>query len=483
MTSQIIPVDVFDLVVFGGTGDLARRKLLPALFYRDRDDQLPAESRIIGVSRATLEPRGLRRAGRGRAARARAGRATSSAAQLERFLGRLHHVALDVTGERGWQRARGAARAAPRTRARVLSRHRARPVRPDLRASSPTPGSTRRSARVVLEKPIGRDLASARADQRRGRRGVRRGRDLPHRPLSRQGDGAEPDGAALRQLAVRAAVERAARSITCRSPSPRPSASRAAAATTTAPARCATWCRTTCCSCSAWSRWSRRPASTPTRCATRSSRCCARCSPIAGADVALKTVRGQYRAGAVDGRPVPGYAEEIGAAGQRHRDLRRAQGRDRQLALGRRAVLPAHRQAAAARASRRSSIQFRHVPHSIFGAERRRDRPNRLVMRLQPDEGIKLLADDQGPGPGRHAAARGAAQPVASPRPSGVRYPDAYERLLMDVVRGNPTLFMRRDEVEAAWAWIEPILAAWQERGDRPSPTPPAPGARPPRSR
>ena len=49
-----------------------------------------------------------------------------------------------------------------------------------------------------------------------------------------------------------------------------------------------------------------------------------------------------------------------------------------------------------------------------------------------------------------------------------MRYPDAYERLLMDVVRGNPTLFMRRDEVEAAWTWIEPILDAWRERGEPP---------------
>jgi len=48
------------------------------------------------------------------------------------------------------------------------------------------------------------------------------------------------------------------------------------------------------------------------------------------------------------------------------------------------------------------------------------------------------------------------------------RYPDAYERLLMDVIRGNPTLFMRRDEVEAAWAWVEPILAGWQERHEAP---------------
>jgi glucose-6-phosphate 1-dehydrogenase len=51
-----------------------------------------------------------------------------------------------------------------------------------------------------------------------------------------------------------------------------------------------------------------------------------------------------------------------------------------------------------------------------------------------------------------------------------VRYPDAYERLLMDVVRGNPTLFMRRDEVEAAWAWVEPILEAWSDSGEAPRP-------------
>ena len=52
----------------------------------------------------------------------------------------------------------------------------------------------------------------------------------------------------------------------------------------------------------------------------------------------------------------------------------------------------------------------------------------------------------------------------------GVRNPDAYERLLMDVIRGNQTLFMRRDEVEAAWAWIEPILDAWSESVDPPKP-------------
>ena len=65
-----------------------------------------------------------------------------------------------------------------------------------------------------------------------------------------------------------------------------------------------------------------------------------------------------------------------------------------------------------------------------------------------------------------------------------MRFPDAYERLLMDTVRGNATLFMRRDEVEAAWSWVDPILEAWAQpaRASR-APIPPAPGGRPRRSR
>ena len=172
--------------------------------------------------------------------------------------------------------------------------------------------------------------------------------------------------------------------------------------------------------------------------------------PIAGDEVATKTVRGQYRAGAINGELVPGYLEEIGAASSAHRDLRRAQGRDRQLALGGRAVLPAHRQAPAARASE-IVIQFRAMPHSIFQPDAGRIVPNRLVVRLQPDEGMKLYLMTKDPGPGGMRL-REAPLDLSFAETFKVRYPDAYERLLMDVVRGNPTLFMRRDEVEAAWA-------------------------------
>ena len=102
MSSHIVQVDVFDLVVFGGTGDLARRKLLPALFYRERDGQAPPESRIVGISRGALNRKAYVALVEA-ALREHLPAEHIDAAHLERFLGRLHHVRLDVTGERGWQ--------------------------------------------------------------------------------------------------------------------------------------------------------------------------------------------------------------------------------------------------------------------------------------------------------------------------------------------------------------------------------------------
>ena len=100
------------------------------------------------------------------------------------------------------------------------------------------------------------------------------------------------------------------------------------------------------------------------------------------------------------------------------------------------------------------------MPHSIFGRGAVRWRRTGWCIRLQPDEGVKLWLTIKHPGPGglrlRHVPLD-----MSFAEAFGVRNPDAYERLLLDVVRGNPTLFMRRDEVEAAWRWADPILAAW----------------------
>ncbi len=115
------------------------------------------------------------------------------------------------------------------------------------------------------------------------------------------------------------------------------------------------------------------------------------------------------------------------------------------------------------------AVVFKDPPHSIFGEQEGR-RGNVLVIRLQPNEGMNLRVTIKEPGPGgmrlvevpldmSFADALG---------PDAAAVPDAYERLIMDVIRGNQTLFMRGDEVEAAWAWTDPIIAAWEERGDRP---------------
>jgi glucose-6-phosphate 1-dehydrogenase len=112
-------------------------------------------------------------------------------------------------------------------------------------------------------------------------------------------------------------------------------------------------------------------------------------------------------------------------------------------------------------------IQYRAPPFSIFPPDAAEWSPNRLVIRLQPEEGMQLEMMTKDPGPGGLRLSPTALD-IRFEKTFGMRFPDAYERLLMDVVRGNATLFMRRDEVEAAWAWVEPILEAWSSRPDHP---------------
>ena len=112
-------------------------------------------------------------------------------------------------------------------------------------------------------------------------------------------------------------------------------------------------------------------------------------------------------------------------------------------------------------------IQFRNVPHPILPAEAGNVPANRLVMRLQPNEGVRLGLTVKEPGPGGLRVL-----PVdldmSFAESFGVAQPEAYERLLMDVVRGNQTLFMRRDEVDAAWAWASPIAGRFTEKPPEP---------------
>ena len=157
-----------------------------------------------------------------------------------------------------------------------------------------------------------------------------------------------------------------------------------------------------------------------------------------------------------------GLSRRTRQEGQHDRDLRRGEGRDRQLALGRRAVLSSGPASGWPRASRKSSSSSSRCPTTSSVKAPATCQPNQLVIRLQPDEGVKQFIMVKDPGPGGMRL-RQLPLDMSFAESFDGRSPDAYERLIMDVIRGNQTLFMRRDEVEAAWTWVDPILNAWSE--------------------
>ena len=161
MTTRTIPVSVFDLVVFGATGDLSRRKLLPALFHRDEQGQIPPGARIIGVSRRPLS-RVEFRALAEKAIADHVPKAVQTPEVCKRFLNRLDYVSADASREEGWADLEKLLSEAPdRIRVFYLA------VGPDLFGPLcerlGQHGLVSPQSRVVVEKPLGKDLASARA--------------------------------------------------------------------------------------------------------------------------------------------------------------------------------------------------------------------------------------------------------------------------------------------------------------------------------
>jgi glucose-6-phosphate 1-dehydrogenase len=183
---------------------------------------------------------------------------------------------------------------------------------------------------------------------------------------------------------------------------------------------------------------------------------------------ATHSVIGQYVAGVVRGATVPGYIDELGApsgtetfvALKVHVDNWRWKGVPFYLRTGKR--FP----------NRQSEIfiQFRQVPHSIFESRGALAQPNKLVIRLQPEESIRLLVMAKEPGLDREGI-RLREVPLDLSLTSafaGVRRRIAYERLLLDFIEGDPTLFVRRDEVDAQWEWIDAIRDGWESDQMRP---------------
>ena len=455
MVSRVIPVDPFDLVIFGGTGDLARRKILPGLFRRFLAGQMPESSRIIGAARSELDDAGYREMVRDAVAEF-GGAEAAETGKLAEFITRLHYVRIDARGTDGWGDLRDLMRDGA-VRAFYFS------VGPglfgDLAQRLQSHGIATDQSRIVVEKPFGRDLETARElnatlaqhfdetqiyriDHYLGKETVQnlmavRFGNVLFEPLWNnhyvdhiQITVAETVGVGGRggyydkSGAMRDMVQNHLMQLLCLIAMEAPHQFDADAVR------------------------------------DEKLKVIRALQPLDPHHL----VRGQYDATDQS----PSYREDVENARSHTESFVALKCH---IANWRWAGVPFYLRTGKRMKARTSEIAvvFKDLGHSIFPGDEARHR-NILSIQLQPNEGIKLQVTIKEPGPGgmrlidvpldmTFAEALG---------PEAEDVPDAYERLIMDVIRGNQTLFMRGDEVEAAWAWTDPIIAGWQARNDVP---------------
>ena len=455
MVSRVIPVDAFDLVIFGGTGDLAKRKILPGLYRRFLQGQMTEDSRIIGAARADLDDAGFRQMV-AEAIEEFVPENRRDAGVIAAFLEKISYISIDALGVTGWDKLKSAVRP-DMVRAFYFS------VAPslfgDIAERLHTHGIAHAESRIVVEKPFGRDLASAKAlnavlakhfneaqiyriDHYLGKETVQnlmavRFANILFEPLwkaeyvdhvqitvaetvSVEGRGAYYD----KSGAMRDMVQNHMMQLLCLIAMEPPY------------------------------------HFDPDAVRDEKLKVIRALSPVQPDDI----VRGQYRAGNGEGGYLE-HCEDASSKTESYIALKttvsnwRWQGTPFYLRTGKRLR---------ARASE-IAITFKQPPHAIFDNESGWHE-NVLVIRLQPDEGMNLMVMIKEPGPG---GMRMMQVPLDMSFAEALGdeaedVPDAYERLIMDVIRGNQTLFMRGDEVEAAWAWTDPIIQGREARGDKP---------------
>lgn len=455
MVSRVIPVEEFDLVIFGGTGDLARRKILPGLFRRFLSGQMPAGSRIIGAARSELDSDGYREM-IAEAVAEFGGSEASNKKGLDAFLKQLEYVTINARGEDGWAELAGIVR---QDVVQAFYFSVAPTLFGDLAERLHTNRIANETSRIVVEKPFGRDLQSARAlnetlaahfdekqiyriDHYLGKETVQnlmavRFGNVLFEPLWNnhyvdhiQITVAETVGVGGRGAyydksgAMRDMVQNHLMQLVCLIAMEPPGQFEADAVR------------------------------------DEKLKVIRALQPIDHHHI----VRGQYDAGPEG----PSYREDV----ENPRSFTESFIAMRcHIANWRWAGVPFYLRTGKRMKARSSEIAvvFKDLGHTIFEGDEARHR-NILSIRLQPNEGMDLQVTIKEPGPGgmrlidvpldmTFAEALGEdAEDVT----------DAYERLIMDVIRGNQTLFMRGDEVEAAWAWTDPLIETWEARNDVP---------------
>jgi glucose-6-phosphate 1-dehydrogenase len=452
------------LVIFGATGDLAQRMLFPSLYFLEEDDLLPAGLSIVGCSRAKLEEN-VFHALVERAVRNRAGSGFSETV-WSRLQRRLSHRPVDATNPDSFAVLRDFVETAQETIYYLsTSPSHYGAICRALKSTGLAPAT----ARVIVEKPIGRDLQTCRQinewlaetfsdekhifriDHYLGKEAVQnlialRFANTFFEPLWNkvsieqvQITVAETVGVEDRWTyydeygAIRDMVQNhLLQLLTLIAMEP--------------------------------------PASLdPDSVRNEKVKVLQSLRPIADKDAALKTVRGQYISGVSDGRPVRGYADETdGHVSHTETFVALCANIDNWRWAG----VPFYLRTGKRMRERSSEIviQFRHVPHSIFGGNALL--ANRLIIRLQPEEEISLVLMNKTPsleqdGMDLKPLALNLSLSNAFERP---RRRIAYERLLLEALNNKPTLFVRRDEAETAWAWIDAIIAGWERQDILPVP-------------
>jgi glucose-6-phosphate 1-dehydrogenase len=455
MVSRVIPVEPFDLVIFGGTGDLARRKILPGLYRRFLAGQMPDDSSIVGAARSDMDQAGYRELV-ANSIKEVVAKDKQDKAVIARFLERISYVVIDATGDDGWQKLHELVRP---TVIKAFYFSVAPTLFGDLAERLHRHGIADTRSRIVVEKPFGRDLASARAlnavlaqhfteqqiyriDHYLGKETVQnlmavRFANILFEPLWKSeyidhvqitvaetvgvdGRGAYYDSSG----AMRDMVQNHLMQLLCLIAMEPPY------------------------------------HFDPNAVRDEKLKVIRALDPVAPNDI----VRGQYLAGGgqksyLDHAANTASRTESYIALKVHVSNWRWKGTPFYLRTGKRLR---------ARTSE-IAITFKEPPHTIFD-DASGWRENVLVIRLQPNEGMNLMMMIKEPGPGGMRLTQvpldmSFADALGE---EGADIPDAYERLIMDVIRGNQTLFMRGDEVEAAWAWADPIIEGWDARGDRP---------------
>jgi glucose-6-phosphate 1-dehydrogenase len=453
----------FDLLLFGATGDLALRKLLPALYRRHVAGQFVSGSRVLGIAR-TSQSREAYLAQIEETCRKYLRDEEFSAERWKSFTELVDYVTVDATQAQDFRKL-----------AKLLA-GRDDVVRVIFLSTAPSlftltcdnlaaAGLVTPKSRVVLEKPLGHDRGSAelinrsvgsmfaeqqiyRIDHYLGKETVqnlialRFGNTL-FEPLWRRGRirhvqitvaeqlGVEGRGQFYDQTgALRDMVQSHLLQLVCILAMEPPA------------------------------------TSDPDAVRDEKLKVLRALRPIIDRDVQTKTVRAQYKAGAVNGQPVPGYLEEVGVPADSATETFVAL--KAEIDTWRWAGVPFYLRTGKRLQERVTeiAITFEDVPHSIFEGAGGIDRsPNRLVIRLQPQESITLTILAKMPGETMRLKPVNLALDLAG---SFKEKPvDAYERLIMDVVKGNLTLFMRRDELDAAWRWIDPIREGWARHDER----------------